>query len=383
VPFITYPYEWPFGMLRAAALLQLELLLQALDEGFTLKDASPYNVQWRGVRPLFIDVGSFERRSEGEPWVAYLQFCQLFLYPLLLTAYRDVRHHAWLRGSLEGISPSECRRLLRGRDLLRPGGLLDVWLQARLVERGAGSERAVRGELRGAGFSAEMVRRNVLRLQRLVEGLAWRRAASTWSDYADDCHYAEADRAAKRDFVARAVARRQRGLVWDLGTNTGEHARLVAPHARWVIAMDRDPLAVDLLFRRLQAEGPANVTPLVMDLLDPSPAAGWRGQERRALTARGRPDLVLALALVHHLVLTGNVPVPELVDWLAGLGGDLVVEMVAKEDPMARRLLLNKADDFPDYTPERFEALLAERFVTVERLPLGSGTRILYALERR
>jgi len=383
VPFVTYPYEWPFGMLRAAALLQLELLAEALDEGFTLRDASPYNVQWLGSRPTFIDVGSFERRVEGEPWVGYLQFCQLFLYPLLLTAYRDVRFHPWLRGSLEGITPEECRRLLRPRDLLRPGTLFDVSLQARLIERTAANTHSVRGELRGAGFTAAMVAHNVRRLERLLSGLRWERATSAWSDYRQGSHYSEVDLALKRAFVVRAAARRQRRLVWDLGTNTGEHARAVAPHAGLVVAMDRDHLAVDLLFRRLAADGPANVVPLVIDLLDPSPGIGWGLRERRPLFDRGRPDLVIALALVHHLALTGNVPLPDLVDWLADLGADLVVEMVAPDDPMARQLLRNKDSDHSDYTLEAFEAFLARRFAVVEREALASGTRVLYALEAR
>jgi hypothetical protein len=387
VPFVSYPYEWSFSMLREAARVQLEVLVRALAAGFALKDASAYNLQWSGGRAQLIDLGSFERRVEGEPWVGYLQFCQLFLYPLLLTAYRDVPFQPWLRGALEGITPEQCRRLLRGRDLLRPGVAADVVLQAQLVSRAADARRSLRQELRGAGneggMSAAMVRRNLERLQRIVDGLQWRRASSAWSRYADDCHYADADREAKRALVERAGRRRPRARVWDLGANTGEYARLVAPHAGLVVAMDRDHLAVDLLFRRLRDEGPANVLPLVVDLLDPSPGIGWRGRERRPLEDRGRPDLVLALALLHHLVIGGNLPLREVITWLADLGADAVVEMVTKDDPMARRLLLNKDDQYGDYTPEAFERLASERFRIVERLPLAAGTRILYELEAR
>jgi len=388
IPFVSYPYEWSFSMLREAARVQLEVLVRALDAGFALQDASAYNLQWNGGRAQLIDVGSFERRAEGEPWVGYLQFCQLFLYPLLLTAYRDVPFQPWLRGAIEGISPDQCRRLLRGRDLLRPGVAADVVLQAQFVARAAAARTSLRQELRrgggeGGGISAAMLRRNLERLQRVVDGLTWKRARSAWSRYADDCHYADADRDAKRALVERAALRRPRPRVWDLGANTGEYARLVAPHAGLVLAMDRDHLAVDLLFRRLRADGPSNVLPLVVDLLDPSPGIGWRGRERRPLEERGRPDLVLALALLHHLVIGGNVPLAEVVDWLADLGGDAVVEMVTKDDPMARRLLLNKDDQYGDYTPEAFERLAGERFRIVERLPLAGGTRILYELEAR
>src|SRR5919108_6471437 len=171
IPFVSYPYEWTFAMLRDAALLQLELLRRALDEDLILKDSTPYNVQWRGARPVFVDVGSFERLREGEPWAGYRQFCTLVLYPLLLQAYKGVPFHPWLRGSLEGIEPGEMRRLLGFRDRFRRGVLSHVVLHARL--EGRYSDRDVKGELRQAGFHAELIRANARKLRKLVERLEW------------------------------------------------------------------------------------------------------------------------------------------------------------------------------------------------------------------
>ena len=378
IPFVSYPYEWPFGMLKDAALLQLDLLLAALEEGMTLKDASPYNVQWRGARPVFVDVASFETWRPGEPWMGYRQFCRMFLYPLLLLAYRGVPFHPWLRGSLDGIDAEACRRLMQPRDYLRAGVLLHVCLQARAQAAYKGTQRDVRTDLRTAGFNRDLIKANATRLRHLVAGLTWKTRQSGWSDYTNSAHYEPADAARKREFVRDVMSARRFDLVWDLGCNTGVFSRIAADQAAYVVALDADHLAVELLYRQLKTEGSRNIVPLVLDLTDPSPGLGWRNLERRTLSDRGRPDLVLCLALIHHLVIGGNVPLHELLDWLAGLGGDLVIEFVTREDPMVVLLLRNKEDQYFDYDLTNFEAGLASRFVVERREPLGSGTRVLY-----
>jgi hypothetical protein len=381
VPFVSYPYEWTFGVLRDAALLQLDLLERALDDGLILKDGSPYNVQWRGAAPVFIDVGSFERLRAGEPWVGYRQFCMLFLYPLMLTAYRGVPFQPWLRGSLEGIAPADAARLLSRRDRLRRGVMTNVVLHARLERRYAGVEgRAVRRELRGAGFGTELVKANVRRMRNLVGRLGWRPPASVWTAYGEDDGYAAADREAKAAFVGEAAARRRRRLVWDLGSNDGDYARIAAAAgAECVVAMDSDHPTVEALYSALREAGERRILPLVVDLCDPSPGLGWRGRERATLPARGRPDLVLCLALVHHLAITRNLPLEELIGWLAGLGGELVVEFPTREDAMVKRLLGAKEEGaHADYGLERFERLLGEAFEIRRRVPLPSGTRVVF-----
>jgi len=365
-------------MLRDAALLQLELLLAALDEGLILKDATPYNVQWRGARPVFVDVGSFERLRDGEPWAGYRQFCMLFLYPLLLQTYRGFEPQPLLRGRLDGITPEQCRSLLSRRDLLRRGVLTNVHLHAKLERRYGASGRDVKGELRSAGFGVELVKANVRRLQRLVRGLEWSPPGSAWSGYAG------ADAEAKAAFVREVVGRRRRDLVWDLGCNDGRHARLAAENARYVVAVDADQAVVDGLYRALATEGNTSILPLVVDLADPSPGLGWRGLERKPLLDRGRPDLVLCLALLHHLAISSNIPVREVLDWLRGLGGTLVIELVTREDEMVRRLLARKREGLhADNDRAPFEACLAELFEVERSQALPSGTRILYLAHPR
>jgi len=383
IPFVSYPYEWCFGMLRAGALLHLDLLLEALDEGMVLKDASAYNVQWRGAQPVFIDLGSFERLEPGEPWVGYRQFCQLFLYPLMLQAYRGLAPHAWLRGSLDGITPGDCRRAMSARDLLRKGVLTHVALQAKAEARYGGTDRDLRTELKRAGFGVELIRANVRSLRKLVGRLAWEPSRSEWSEYGTEHSYEAADLERKAQFVATVAGARRWPLVWDLGCNTGRFSRAVAAHADCVVALDADQLAIERLYRELAAEGNRTILPLVGNLADPSPGLGWRGRERVPLADRGTPDLVLCLALVHHLVISANIPLPDLLDWLAGLGADLVIEFVDRGDPMVKRLLLNKADQYHDYDRASFETSLAARFTIARTEPLESGTRVLYHATRR
>ena len=378
IPFVSYPYEWCFGMLKAAALLQLDLLLAALDEQMILKDSSAFNVQWVGAEPVFIDIASFERLSPGDPWVGYRQFCEMFLCPLMLQAYKDVSFNAWMRGSIDGLGPSDCSRLFSLRDLLRPGVLKHVFLQAKLEARYAGTERNVRDDLRKAGFAKELILANVRGLRKLVARLDWRRRESEWSEYVDCGHYERVDQQKKVDFVRDVVSTKSRRLVWDLGCNTGTFSRLAAEGADYVVAQDGDHLAIERFWRDLSAEGNRKILPLVNNLADPSPALGWRGRERQALEQRGTPELVMCLALVHHMVITANVPMREFIDWLASLGGDLIIEFVTKDDPMVHTLLRNKHDNYDDYDLEFFERCLAENFEIGRREPLCEGRRIMY-----
>ena len=379
--FVSYPYEWSFGMLRDAALLTLELTEAALDEAVVTKDASAFNVQFRGSQPVFIDVGSFERARPREPWYGYLQFCQQFLFPLMLQAYRGIDFQPLLRGSIEGIELEQARRYFSLRDALRPGVLKHVRLHARLQRAYADTRSGadVRHDLERAGFSTELIKVNVRQLRRLVERLRWSPAGSTWSGYREENTYTDADTAAKSRFVEQVCARRSPLQVWDLGANDGHFSDIAAKHSEYVVALDSDHLSVEALYRRLHGEGSHRILPLVMDLASPSPALGWRHSERKSLGSRSRPDLVLALALVHHLAISRNVPLVEIVRWFGELAGELVVEFPLPEDPQVRRLLRSKRQGLElDYTLEGFEQALGSHFCVQSRESLPSGTRVLF-----
>jgi ribosomal protein L11 methylase PrmA len=378
VPFISYPYEWSFSMLKDAAILQLDLLLAALQEHMILKDASPFNVQWIGAKPVFIDIPSFETLLPGEPWVGYRQFCQLFLYPLFLQAYKNVPSQPWLRGSIDGIEPERCNNLMTVRDWLRPGVFTHVYLQAKAQSLHAQTTRDIKKDLRAAGFHQALIKTNVNRLRKIVQRLTWKHTPSVWSDYAEKNTYTDTDREQKMAFIRQVVQSRPWRLVWDLGCNTGIFSRIAAENAGYVVALDADQVVIERLYHALKSEGQTTILPLVGNVADPSPNLGWRGLERKALTERGKPDLTLCLALIHHVVISANIPLKEFIDWLASLGTDVVIEFVTKADPMVQTLLRNKRDNYTDYEVEYCESCLAEAFDVVRREELALSPRILY-----
>lgn len=377
IPVVSYPYEWPFAMLREAAKLQLDVLAAALDDGFSLKDGTAYNVQFVGTRPTFIDIGSFEEAAG--PWPGYRQFCQTMLFPLLIQAHLGVPFQPLLRGSVDGLSASDVAGMFSGLRRFRKGVFRNVKLHSALERRVTTASEQTKRELASSGFNVELAKATVRNLRKLVAGLDVARRGSTWSDYRDTCSYSDADAEAKRAFVRAALAGGELSTVLDLGANDGEYSLLAAEHADHVVAVDGDEMVIDQLYRRLRAEGDERVLPLVMNLVDPSGGIGWRNRERAPFAERIRPDAVLALALVHHLAIAANVPLPEVVSWLRSFGGRLVVEFVHVDDPMVQRLLANKpAGLFDDYQREPFEALLAEQFAVHEQVTLPGGTRTLY-----
>lgn len=379
VPFISYPYEWSFGMLKDAALLQLDLLREALAADMILKDSSSYNVQWQGVHPVFIDIPSFEPLMRGEPWVGYRQFCELFLYPLMLQAYKGVDFRPWLRGRVDGIPAEDMRGMVSGRDLLRPGVLLHVVAQNALQKRYSGSGQNVRSALAEAGFDKAMIERNVDKLRRLVSMLAPRRVRTEWSDYDRTHSYDEAEFSRKIEFVRKAAASRRWRLAWDLGCNTGTFSQIAAEHADYVVAMDGDWMAIEHLYQREKAgRGSKSILPLVINLADASPNQGWRGLERKGLAERGSPEFTLCLALIHHVVISANIPLADFIGWLAGLGTSLVIEFVGRDDEMVQTLLANREDQYDDYHPEVFRELLAAHFDIKDEQDLKGGKRRIY-----
>ena len=253
VPFISYPYEWTFSMLRDAALLQLEMGIAAIDNGLMLKDATPYNVQFQGADPVFIDVGSFEVLPEGDPWIAYRQFCMLYLYPLMWQAYKDLPYHAWLRGAIDGIPPVDAIKVFNMRDRFRKGVYLNVSLHARLERRSTKSGPA-EGEKKEVKRTTkpEALKAHMNSMKKIVEKLSWKAGETKWSGYRHDNTYSNDDDKAKQGYVSEVVAAEQPDSVWDMGCNDGAYSRIAAENgAGRVVAFDKQPAPQKLvrLFR--------------------------------------------------------------------------------------------------------------------------------------
>lgn len=380
--FISYPYEWPAGALRDAALLTLEVERCANEAGFTLRDASPYNVTLRGATPVFIDQLSFEPLVPGRPWAPYLQFAEGFLAPLALAVHREpALASALLRARLDGIELPLAASLLPARTRLSLGLATHLHLHARAVARaGSSSGRGARATL------APRARAHLLaHLRTTIEGLSPRAAGTVWADYEGNTSYTDPASAAKELAVARAVEDAGARVVWDLGANAGRYTRVaLGEGAERVVALDVDPGAVERHYRRLRAGGEERVTPLVVDLANPGPALGWALAERRSLWERADAELVLALALVHHLAIGANVPLGEVAALFARLGEHLLVEWVPPDDPMVRRLLADRPDVFgARYTEEAFRSAFGARFETLRDEPLPESERRLLHLRRR
>jgi len=378
LPFISYPYEWTFSMLKDAALLQLDILKAALLSGLTMKDATPYNIQFVEGRPIFIDIGSFEAYRAGEPWIGYRQFTRQFLFPLMLRAWVGVPFQPWLRGDLEGLTPAQMAHLLGRKKRFNTGALFHVRLQARMEARMSG--RAVRENLRTAGFTPELILANVRKLRSLVSSLEWENTDDGWSDYGS-CSHVGRDRATKSEFLQSALERFRPGRVLDLGANDGHFSTIAAASRAHAIAVDSDEAVLDDLYRRSAG---LNLAVVLTDLVNPSPAQGWAGKERSAVIDRARPDLVIAYGVIHHLTYGASIPPREVVAWLRSFHCPVVVEFVAPGDEMVARLIGNKLPHelHGDREEHQFRALLDHLFETTDERQLSS-TRVLFALAPR
>lgn len=379
LPMITYPFEWTFSMLKDAALLQLDLLGEALKEGLTIKDATPYNIQFVAGRPVFIDIGSFEEYREGEPWIGYRQFTRQFLFPLMLRAWAGIRFQPFLRGDPDGPTAAEMRSLLPLWKRITPAGLMHVSLQAKLERQMSGAP--VRDDLARAGFSSQMILNNATKLRELVSSLAWRAGDTDWTGYTT-CGHVGRDRDDKAGFLRQALSRGGVRRVLDLGTNDGFFSEIACDAGAIAIAVDGDEGTLEESYRRLAGQ---EISIVLSDLANPSPSQGWAGVERPSLFHRADPDLVIAYGLIHHLIYTSSIPPSAVVDWLRGFNCRVILEFVAPGDEMVRILTANKRSEelHRDRDEEGFRALLADSFEVLSERRLGSGTRALFELRPR
>ncbi|MGH3665212.1 MAG: SAM-dependent methyltransferase [Egibacteraceae bacterium] len=382
VPFVSFPYEWCPGQLRGAALATLEAQLVAMDHGMSLRDASAYNVQFLRGAPVLIDTLSFEVLPTGQPWVAYRQFCQHFLAPLALMCQVDVRLGQLLRSHLDGIPLDLASRLLPGRSKLSPGLGIHIHQHARSQRRHADGGAPAPGK---AGRFSEQAFRGLLdSLRGTVGRQTWEPSATVWRDYdAERPSYSDESFEHKTELVAKLLGELSPSVVWDLGANTGRFSRLAASTGASVVSLEADPSAVELSWRQVHRDGETTVLPLIADLANPSPGLGWEHEERPSLTDRGPADVALALALIHHLAISNNLPLDRVAAWFRRLTSWLLVEWVPKSDVMVRRLLVSREDVFDGYTQEGFEAAVDPWFTVERREPLRGSERTLYLLHGR
>ena len=382
VQFISYPYEWSFSQYKDAALATLAIQKRALEAGMSLKDASAYNIQFHRGKPVLIDTLSFEIFREGEPWVAYRQFCQHFLAPLALMALKDIRLSQLMRVYIDGVPLDLASQLLPGKTRFNFGLGVHIHQHAAAQKRYAGKEVKLETAT-NPRFNKMAMLGLVDSLEGVVKGLTWKPAGTEWAEYYDATNYSDAAFEHKRELVGKFVERVQPKNVWDMGANNGVFSRVAGDKGIFTLSWDIDPAAVEQNYRFVKEKKEENILPLVVDLTNPSPALGWNNQERQSLEQRGPADMLLALAIIHHLAISNNVPLPQLADYFAGLGNWLVIEFVPKSDSQVQRLLASRKDIFSDYNQATFEAVFSENFTIHESVAIRGSERRLYLMEKR
>jgi hypothetical protein len=383
IGLISYPYEWSFSQLKEAALLTLDLQVRALDVGMRLKDASAYNIQFEAGRPILIDSLSFEIAEPTEPWTAYRQFCEHFLAPLALMAHRDVRCGLMLRDFIDGIPLDLATSLLPGRSRLNFGLLSHLHLHAGAQRRAAKEPPPAVGAPRPQRRVSATGQRAVLdSLRRTVSGLRWE-PSGHWAGYATTTSYSEAATASKSELVREMLSAMGGSSAWDLGANVGVYSAIAAEAGYRVTAWDQDAASVEAHWRRVRGDGNPAILPLVLELANPSPAIGWGLRERASFLDRGTPDVIMALALVHHLAIGNNVPLAGIAQLFARMAPHAIVEFVPKEDPMTRRLLAARRDIFEHYSIDGFHAAFGGPYEIVREVPITDSPRTLFLLRRR
>lgn len=380
IPFISYPYEWCFSQLKDAALLTLSIAKTALDHGMILKDASAYNIQFNGYKPVFIDTLSFERYSDGKPWIAYRQFCEHFLAPLALMKFRDIRLHQMMQTNIDGIPLDLTMKLLPKRAFFSLSLFIHLFLHAMSKKAKYGT---VPEKTTARSFSKQAFSGLIDSLESAVRKINLPKKQSEWEVYYRNCSYSQQALDNKAELVVRYIERVHPISVWDFGANTAFFSKLAASRCRLVVSFDFDPQCIEAVWRDVSTSARNNILPLIMDITNPSPSIGWHNEERKSLIERGPADMALCLALIHHLAIAKNIPFGFIARFFAEVCTWLIMEFVPKDDRQVRELLAVRKDIFDHYTAEAFEGIFSNLFSIEHRVPVADTGRTMYLMKKR
>lgn len=379
IPFVSYPFEWSFTQLKQAALLTLQIQKIALEYGMSLKDASAYNVQFFHGQPIFVDTLSFEKYQEGRPWVAYRQFCQHFLSPLALMCYRDVRLNQLLRIYMDGIPLALTQRLLPMRTWLNIHIVMHLHFHSRM-------------QLSSSAKPVDRTRNSFTRLslcglldslETAIQRLYWDPSGTEWAGYYEVTNYTQDAISHKKELVASFLDRLNPRMVWDLGANTGFFSRVASDRGILTVSIDSDSAAVENNFREACRKNERNILPLTLDLINPSSGLGWASEERVSLVERGPADVAMALAIIHHLAISNNVPLFRIAEFFNKLCHFLIIEFIPKHDSQIKKFFSLREDIFQDYSVESFEKAFGQFFVTQDKQKIKDSVRILYLMRNK
>jgi len=379
IPFISYPYEWSYTQLKDAALVILSIQKQALKHSFSLKDASAYNMQFKDGKPILIDTLSFEKYQAGHPWIAYKQFCQHFLAPLALMHYRDLRLSQLLKLYIDGIPLDLASLLLPFKSYFNFQVLVHIHMHAKSQKH----------------FSDKIIRKNKYKvslnstfglidsLETAIKKLNGKIQKTEWGDYYDHTNYDSISEKDKKEVVSKLIEKTKPETLWDIGANTGVFSRIAGIKGINTISFDIDPVAVEKNYLYCIKNNINNILPLLSDITNPSPGIGWNNKERTSLLNRGPADMVLALALIHHLAISNNLPLGKIANFFGALCSNLIIEFVPKQDSQVQRLLATREDIFSDYTQEKFEDEFSKYFSLKNVDKIKNSQRSIYLFKNR
>ena len=376
IPFISYPYEWCFSQLKDAALTTLKIQKIALEFGMSLKDSSAYNIQFVKGKPIFIDTLSFQRYKEGQPWVAYRQFCQHFLATLTLMNYLDVRLNQMLRVYLDGIPLDLASSMLPFVTRMRFSLFSHIHLHSRSLKYFSKRDSKIKDyKMNRSGLLAI-----IDSLESAIRQLKGKFQVSEWVNYYEDSNYSADALAHKKQLILEFLNKVNPSCVWDLGANTGVFIRIASGKGIQCVSFDSDPVVVEKNYAECIKRQETNILPLFVDLTNPSPAIGWASKERLSLVERGPTDTLLVLALVHHLAISNNIPFITIAEFFKEICKTLIIEFVPPSDSWAQRLLSRKQEGLSDYNQQNFEIEFKKYFIIQGSVKIRDSARILYLM---
>ena len=379
IPFISYPYEWSFSQLKDAALLTLRIQKAAMKYGMTLKDGSAFNIQFHNGHPIFIDTLSFEIYEEGQIWKPYKQFCQHFLAPLALISKKDVRLNLLSKTFIDGIPIDLAAKLLPKTTFGNFGLMAHIHAHAKSQKHYEDKDAKIKQKT----LSKRSFEGLIESLKSSIEKMTWNEDSTEWGDYYSDTNYTEKSFEEKKQFISLAIDQVKPKLVWDMGANTGVFSRLASTKGINTISYDIDPLAVEKNYLLSSQNSEQNILPLILDLTNPSSGIGWNHNERMSIIQRGPADMVFALALVHHLAISNNVPLNKLAEFFSQISKFLIIEFVPKSDSQVKRLLLTRDDIFENYDEKNFEIEFSKFFKIINSKKILDSERTIYIMENK
>ena len=381
IPYISYPYEWSFSQLKTAAIFHLDFNLFLLDLGATLIDASAFNIQFIGSKPVFIDALSIEKYVQGEPWKGHKQFCENFLNPLILKSKKGIKFNNWFKGNLEGIETDDLDKLLSIFDKFSYNIFIHVYLLNKLDQKFK-SNKSLKPINKKKFISKKSLILILKQLKKFIANLEDHKSISTWDDYSKNNSYSELEENKKKEVVERFIKKNNFNLVADLGCNDGEYSELSLKNgSKSIIGFDFDINAIDKAYKKALNKN-LNFLPLYFDASNPSGNIGWDEKERKSFKNRAKFDAILALAFEHHLAIAKNIPLHQVIDWLVSLAPTGLIEFVPKNDLTVIKMLELKGDIFPDYTIQNFENKLSIKTEILSKTQVSDTGRTIYEYKR-